>query len=122
MERGGVVESPEVDLIYQVLKQAGEISNSKARPDNCRTDVKTEDRTPVGILVNDRNSSAGTVAASSAPGSSGSSGQSLNRRVQPQRPASSSLTVNNPLPNSTVSGLSRYAPPFFVLLIRSYFY
>lgn len=86
-------ESPEVDLIYQVLKQAGEISNSKTR-------VNLEP--PVGITV-DRG------ATSSAPGSSGSSGQSLNRRsgapAQPSRAQGSNLAVINPAPCSTSSGL-----------------
>lgn len=86
-------ESPEVDLIYQVLKQAGEISNSKSR-------VNLEPTPPVGITV-DRGGTA------SAPGSSGSSGQSLNRRAPPQpaRVQGSNLAVINPAPCSTSSGL-----------------
>lgn len=103
-----------MDLIYQVLKQAGEISNSKSRGeitreiprnDIGRPDIgRIEDRTPVGILVNDRNS--GTIVnQGSNPGSSGSSGQSLNRPRGPsQRNSSTNLTVN-PVPNSTVSGV-----------------
>lgn len=107
-----------MDLIYQVLKQAGEISNSKPRSaelnsgrpmviavENATTTAtatRIEDRPPVGILVNDR---SGT---SSAPGSSGSSGQSLNRRGQPNRPPGSSLTVSNPVPHSTSSGVFSY--------------
>ncbi|GJQ87483.1 hypothetical protein Trydic_g19242 [Trypoxylus dichotomus] len=86
------IESTEVDLIYQVLKQAGEISNSKSR-----TNL---DIAPPGITV-DR-SASGSVA-----GSSGSSGQSLNRRgpppVQPSRAQGSSLCVVNPAPCSTSS-------------------
>lgn len=108
------LESPEVDLIYQVLKQAGEISNTKPRSStdtansNDRTGrvnigveqgTRVEERPPVGILVNDRSGSG------SAPGSSGSSGQSLNRRGQPSRPPGSSLTVSNPVPHSTSSGV-----------------
>jgi hypothetical protein len=88
-------ESPEVDQIYQVLKQATEISNSKPR-------VNVEPATP-GITV-DR-------SANSNPGSSGSSGQSLNRRpgppIQPSRAAGPNLAVINPAPCSTSSGLSR---------------
>lgn len=105
-------ESPEVDLIYQVLKQAGEISNTKSRstPDTMANDrgraiveQRVEDRPPVGILVNDRSGSG------SAPGSSGSSGQSLNRRGQPSRPPGSSLTVSNPVPHSTSSGVFSFS-------------
>lgn len=102
-------ESPEVDLIYQVLKQAGEISNTKVRTSSDASGGSTsgrsvvlgmDDRPPVGILVNDRSGSG------SAPGSSGSSGQSLNRRGQPSRPpGGSSLTVSNPVPHSTSSGV-----------------
>lgn len=48
-------------------------------------------------------------ATTSAPGSSGSSGQSLNRRsgapTQPTRPQGSNLAVINPAPCSTSSGL-----------------
>ena len=83
-----------MDQIYQVLKQATEISNSKPR-------VNVEPAPP-GITV-DR-------SASSNPGSSGSSGQSLNRRpgppTQPSRAIGSSLAVINPAPCSTSSGLS----------------
>ncbi|KYB25460.1 hypothetical protein TcasGA2_TC034277 [Tribolium castaneum] len=88
-------KSPEVDQIYQVLKQATEISNSKPR-------VNVEPAPP-GITV-DR-------TVTSNPGSSGSSGQSLNRRpgppIQPPRAAGSNLAVVNPAPCSTSSGLSR---------------
>lgn len=98
-----LIESTEVDLIYQVLKQAGEISNNKSR-----TNL---DAAPPGITV-DRSLSG------SVPGSSGSSGQSLNRRgpppVQPSRAQGSSLCVVNPAPCSTSSGLS--------LLSQSSFY
>ncbi|RZB39395.1 uncharacterized protein BDFB_003178 [Asbolus verrucosus] len=90
-----VIESPEVDQIYQVLKQATEISNSKPR-------VNVEPAPP-GITVE--------RSTSSNPGSSGSSGQSLNRRpgppTQPSRVVGSSLAVINPAPCSTSSGLSR---------------
>ncbi|KAF5281601.1 hypothetical protein FQR65_LT02921 [Abscondita terminalis] len=83
----------EVDQIYQVLKQAGEISNNKPR-------VNLEPVPPIGITVDRGN-------AGSAPGSSGSSGQSLNRKgcppTQSQRAQGSSLTVNNPAPCSTSS-------------------
>lgn len=91
-------ENTEVDLIYQVLKQAGEISSSKSRVNM--------DVTPPTIAVNlDRGHSA------SNPSSSGSSsGQSLNRRTgpqqnQPSRAQGSNLTVINPAPCSTSSGL-----------------
>ncbi|XP_015838823.2 uncharacterized protein Stacl isoform X8 [Tribolium castaneum] len=84
-------KSPEVDQIYQVLKQATEISNSKPR-------VNVEPAPP-GITV-DR-------TVTSNPGSSGSSGQSLNRRpgppIQPPRAAGSNLAVVNPAPCSTSS-------------------
>lgn len=117
-------ESPEVDLIYQVLKQAGEISNTKPRAADtsitersARTIIgmenipttRVEERPPVGILVNDR---SGT---NSAPGSSGSSGQSLNRRGQPNRPPGSSLTVSNPVPHSTSSGVLHLSPKIFLV-------
>lgn len=96
------IESTEVDLIYQVLKQAGEISNSKSR-----TNL---DGGPPGITV-DRS------ASGSVPGSSGSSGQSLNRRgpppVQPSRAQGSSLCVVNPAPCSTSSGLSLITQTWF---------
>lgn len=91
-----------MDLIYQVLKQAGEISNSKSR-------VNLEQPTPpVGITV-DRGAAAAAAGASSAPGSSSSSGQSLNRRTCPPptqtaRAQSSNLAVVNPAPCSTSSG------------------
>ncbi|KAJ8976791.1 hypothetical protein NQ317_014134 [Molorchus minor] len=78
------VEAPEVDQIYQVLKQATEISNSKPR-------VNVEIIPPV----------ADKIASSSNPGSSGSSGHSLNRRgipPQPSRAAGSTLAVVNPAP------------------------
>ncbi|XP_049823029.1 uncharacterized protein LOC109597113 isoform X3 [Aethina tumida] len=79
-----VLEGNEVvDQIYQVLKQATEISNSRPR-------VNVE-----------------TVAASSG-GSSGSSGQSLNRKAvaAPCRATGSTLAVVNPAPCSTSSGTS----------------
>lgn len=78
---------PEVDQIYQVLKQATEISNSKPR-------VNVEIITPVD-----------KSAAGSNPGSSGSSGQSLNRRGPPPQPrvTGSMLAVINPAPCSTSS-------------------
>ncbi|XP_068897062.1 uncharacterized protein Stacl isoform X3 [Tenebrio molitor] len=91
-------KSPEVDQIYQVLKQATEISNSKPR-------VNVEPATP-GITV-DR-------SANSNPGSSGSSGQSLNRRpgppIQPSRAAGPNLAVINPAPCSTSSDRRQGAP------------
>ncbi|XP_031355889.1 uncharacterized protein LOC116180168 isoform X4 [Photinus pyralis] len=91
----------EVDQIYQVLKQAGEISNNKPR-------VNLEPVPPIGITV-DRG------LPGSAPGSSGSSGQSLNRKgcppPQSQRAQGSSLTVNNPAPCSTSSGTSMRTSP-----------
>lgn len=83
-------ECPEVDQIYQVLKQATEISNSKLR-------VNIEPAPP-GITVD--------KSTNSNPGSSGSSGQSLNRKGQPSRAAASNLAVINPAPCSTSSGLS----------------
>lgn len=99
-----------MDQIYQVLKQAGEISNNKPR-------VNLEPIPPIGITV-DRG------APGSAPGSSGSSGQSLNRKggvpPQPQRAQGSSLTVNNPAPCSTSSGLSSY--PIRQLFLSFSFY
>ncbi|XP_074036560.1 SH3 and cysteine-rich domain-containing protein isoform X9 [Leptinotarsa decemlineata] len=81
------LESPEVDQIYQVLKQATEISNSKLR-------VNVEIVTPVD-----------KSAPGSNAGSSGSSGQSLNRRGPPPQPraAGSMLAVINPAPCSTSS-------------------
>ncbi|XP_015838821.2 uncharacterized protein Stacl isoform X6 [Tribolium castaneum] len=92
-------KSPEVDQIYQVLKQATEISNSKPR-------VNVEPAPP-GITV-DR-------TVTSNPGSSGSSGQSLNRRpgppIQPPRAAGSNLAVVNPAPCSTSSGTSMKSSP-----------
>ncbi|XP_017768866.1 PREDICTED: uncharacterized protein LOC108557011 isoform X2 [Nicrophorus vespilloides] len=80
------IESPEVDLIYQVLKQAGEISNSKGR-------IETP---TVGITLDRGATPSG-------------SGQSLNRRplagpAQPPRPQGSNLCVVNPAPCSTSSG------------------
>ncbi|XP_015838820.2 uncharacterized protein Stacl isoform X4 [Tribolium castaneum] len=91
-------KSPEVDQIYQVLKQATEISNSKPR-------VNVEPAPP-GITV-DR-------TVTSNPGSSGSSGQSLNRRpgppIQPPRAAGSNLAVVNPAPCSTSSDRRQGAP------------
>ncbi|XP_031355891.1 uncharacterized protein LOC116180168 isoform X6 [Photinus pyralis] len=95
------IEGSEVDQIYQVLKQAGEISNNKPR-------VNLEPVPPIGITV-DRG------LPGSAPGSSGSSGQSLNRKgcppPQSQRAQGSSLTVNNPAPCSTSSGTSMRTSP-----------
>ncbi|XP_048522314.1 uncharacterized protein LOC109542090 isoform X2 [Dendroctonus ponderosae] len=79
----------EVDQIYQVLKQATEISNSRPR-------VNLE--TP-GI----------SVERGSNPGSSSGSGQSLNKAVrtgltpQPARAGASNLAVLNPVPCSTSS-------------------
>lgn len=102
-------EGSEVDQIYQVLKQAGEISNNKPR-------VNLEPVPPVGITV-DRG------APPSVPGSSGSSGQTLNRKggipPQPQRAQGSSLTVNNPAPCSTSSGLLSHPSTsnFFIFLL-----
>ncbi|XP_018568029.1 uncharacterized protein LOC108908470 [Anoplophora glabripennis] len=81
-------KSPEVDQIYQVLKQATEISNSKPRVN-------------VEIIPPSDKSATG-----SNPGSSGSSGQSLNRRgvpPQPSRATGSMLAVVNPAPCSTSS-------------------
>ncbi|XP_072381378.1 uncharacterized protein Stacl isoform X6 [Diabrotica undecimpunctata] len=78
----------EVDQIYQVLKQATEISNSKPR-------VSVEIIAPID-----------KTASSSNAGSSGSSGQSLNRRappLQPSRASGSTLAVVNPAPCSTSS-------------------
>lgn len=85
-------EPTEVDQIYQVLKQATEISNSKPR-------VNVEIITPVDKSA---------PGSGSNPGSSGSSGQSLNRRappLQPSRAIGSTLNVVNPAPCSTSSGL-----------------
>ncbi|ENN73283.1 hypothetical protein YQE_10047, partial [Dendroctonus ponderosae] len=82
-------EITEVDQIYQVLKQATEISNSRPR-------VNLE--TP-GI----------SVERGSNPGSSSGSGQSLNKAVrtgltpQPARAGASNLAVLNPVPCSTSS-------------------
>ncbi|XP_044755270.1 uncharacterized protein LOC123314203 [Coccinella septempunctata] len=86
-----LIEPNEVDRIYQVLKQATEISNSKPR-------VNIE---APGITV-DRGQGVAT------PVSAGSSGQSLNRRVGPpptQSPQSggANLSVINPTPSSTSS-------------------
>ncbi|XP_057670489.1 uncharacterized protein LOC130902399 isoform X2 [Diorhabda carinulata] len=81
-------KTTEVDQIYQVLKQATEISNSKPR-------VNVEIIAPVE-----------KSASGSNPGSSGSSGQSLNRRgtpLQPTRIPGSTLAVINPAPCSTSS-------------------
>ncbi|XP_071050327.1 guanine nucleotide exchange factor VAV2 isoform X9 [Onthophagus taurus] len=90
-------KTTEVDLIYQVLKQAGEISSSRSRTNLDATG-------PPGITVDGRS------ASGSGPGSSGSSGQSLNRRApppaQPPRNHGSSLCVINPAPCSTSSGTS----------------
>lgn len=84
-----------MDQIYQVLKQATEISNSKLR-------VNIDSGPTPGITV-DR----GALAGGSNPGSSGSSGQSLNRRGPPPQPIpGSTLAVINPAPCSTSSGLS----------------
>ncbi|XP_045474665.1 uncharacterized protein LOC123680682 isoform X2 [Harmonia axyridis] len=84
-----LIEPNEVDRIYQVLKQATEISKP-------RVNIEAP-----GITV-DRG------AGGSAPGSSGSSGQSLNRRggvPPPQSPQSTgaNLSVINPAPCSISS-------------------
>lgn len=85
-------------MIYQVLKQAGEISNSKSR-------VNMDVMPTIGVNLDKGHST-------SNPGSSSgsSSGQSLNRRTgpqqnQPTRGQGSNLTVINPAPCSTSSGL-----------------
>lgn len=80
-------QSTEVDQIYQVLKQATEISNSKPR---VNVDISIE---------------------RSNPGSASGSGQSLNKgpraglTPQPARAIGSNLAVVNPVPCSTSSGL-----------------
>ncbi|XP_071050321.1 uncharacterized protein [Onthophagus taurus] len=101
-ESDSIIETTEVDLIYQVLKQAGEISSSRSRTNLDATG-------PPGITVDGRS------ASGSGPGSSGSSGQSLNRRApppaQPPRNHGSSLCVINPAPCSTSSDRRQVTGP-----------
>ncbi|XP_060529108.1 guanine nucleotide exchange factor VAV3 isoform X3 [Cylas formicarius] len=88
------IQSAEVDQIYQVLKQATEISNSKPRVNI--------DNAPPGITVE--------RSFGSNPGSSGGSGQSISSSrgrtgpgPQPIKPTGANLAVVNPAPCSTSS-------------------
>lgn len=103
-------EASEVDLIYQVLKQAGEISSNKTPPQS------QQGHPSMMQQVAASSGATPTVGIQLERGATpSSSGQNLNRLgLRPPsaapRQTGSSLCVVNPAPCSTSSGLSLIKP------------
>lgn len=110
-----------MDLIYQVLKQATDLSNNSKPNRSSPYDQQQQQQEAQRSQVPDRTS--GNNGPISGAGSSGSSsGQSLHkfrsiagaalnvqqRSITASSSTTSNLTVSNPAPHSTSSGVNRF--------------